>query len=98
MDAHEVPGQTPVWSPDGTRIARTGPLGVGGIWVMQADGSGDRRVSERTGSYGEGLDWSQDGEWLIVRGASMLELINVASGLTLRLPFTEALFERNWTR
>ena len=53
-DAHEVPGQTPVWS--------------------------------------------QDGEWRIVRGASMLELINVASGLTLRLPFAEALFERNWTR
>jgi TolB protein len=51
---------SPAWSPDGRRIAfasvRGGPLPS--IWVMNADGSKQRRVSRLSGEYPA---WSPDG-------------------------------------
>ncbi|GAA2459401.1 hypothetical protein GCM10010191_94550 [Actinomadura vinacea] len=54
----------PEWSPDGTKIAYTrGPYPNGHVWVMNADGSGARRLT--TGDRHE-MDaaWSRDGKWI----------------------------------
>ena len=54
-------GYSPVWSPDGSRIAfqRSGDSGSG-IYVMNADGSGVTRLSADSAQHGEPA-WSPDG-------------------------------------
>ncbi|KAB2344376.1 protein kinase domain-containing protein [Actinomadura rudentiformis] len=64
-----VTANDPEWSPDGTKIAYTrGAYPNGDIWVMNADGSGDRKLTK--GSQHEmDPNWSRDGKWLAyVRG------------------------------
>jgi Tol biopolymer transport system component len=54
------------WSPDGTRIVFGGaPQGDGseGIWIVDSDGSGLRRVVE----WGDAPDWSPDGTRIVYR-------------------------------
>ncbi|GAA2617947.1 hypothetical protein GCM10010399_56260 [Dactylosporangium fulvum] len=48
----------PRFSPDGTRLAY---LHNGTVWVMNADGSGKRQVSDRAAG---GPSWSPDGKWI----------------------------------
>jgi TolB protein len=48
----------PRWAPDGKRIAY---LVKNRLWVMNADGTGSRRLS---GYASGGADWSPDGRWL----------------------------------
>ncbi len=62
--------EQPAWSPDHTRIAFTsgGLVRPRGIWVMNADGSAQRRLTTRLGD----LDptWSPDGRRLAFSGGS----------------------------
>jgi Tol biopolymer transport system component len=52
----------PAWSPDGTRIAFTGNIdGLGGIFAMNADGSGLERLIESNDGWGDNPAWSPDG-------------------------------------
>ena len=49
----------PAWSPDGSRIAfSSGRDGIMAVWVMNADGSGAKRLSDVEGEY---PTWSPDG-------------------------------------
>ena len=48
----------PRWAPDGKSIAY---LKGGLLWVMRADGSGQRRLSTRAAG---GPSWSPDGKWI----------------------------------
>jgi TolB protein len=55
----------PAWSPDGLHIAfLSGRDGVGHIFVMQADGTGTRRVTDTKQDDGR-PSWSPDGKYLI---------------------------------
>lgn len=78
----------PVWSPDGSRVAfvsRRGPhsgyLGLAAenrdeIWVMNADGTAQTRVTDRVGM--DALPaWSPDGQTIaFVRGFGEIRLVN----------------------
>lgn len=48
----------PSWSPDGSRVAFTRMGSDGGLFVMNADGSDERRI---IGGYAHRSDWSPDG-------------------------------------
>lgn len=61
---------TPRWSPDGTRFAywrdpyEDGtPTGTA-VYVMNADGTGERRLTDPAMFAGES-NWSPDGEWIV---------------------------------
>ncbi len=54
---------SPVWSPDGSRIAVTGP-NYKGLWVMNGDGSSLANLSEEA-SAGFGFEWSADSKEIL---------------------------------
>jgi len=91
-----VVGHTPRWSPVAETIAFVTPYG-GSVFVMNSDGTGVRQVTPAGRSYGEtSLTWSPDGAWLVARGPTSLELVNVATGATLPLSYSTSLIEPAW--
>ncbi|HEY7667222.1 MAG TPA: hypothetical protein VIE12_03760 [Actinomycetota bacterium] len=83
------------WSPDGSQIAFTRGIGtdsggvlVFGVWVMNADGSGEHQVAALPGASAEAPAWSPDGSKIafvgteggIYRGDGVLYVVDVATG------------------
>jgi len=56
---------TPRWSPDGTKIAFT-QMGYNNLYVMQADGSAKKQISDASG-VGYMYEWSADSKEILVR-------------------------------
>lgn len=58
------------WSPDGTQIAfikipdSQMPFTVGGLWVMDANGSHPRKLADADAGHGYAANWSPDGRFL----------------------------------
>ena len=73
------------WSPDSSQIAYTRDLGeCTGIVLINADGTGERRISYLPGDSGQSA-WSPDGELLlfvntIARGWSQIYIVSVHGG------------------
>lgn len=66
----------PKFSPDGTRIAFTITNGASDVWIADADVSGhERRVVS-----GSLLDWTPDGNTLVVDRDNELQLVSVSDG------------------
>ena len=64
---------SPVWSPDGERIAFSrADHKEHSLWVMSRDGSDRRRLLDDVGSYFDSpsLSWSPDGEQMVFGGSS----------------------------
>jgi Tol biopolymer transport system component len=59
--------ETPVWAPDGRSLAFNGDTAAGDfeLWVMRADGSGRRNVTNSPDSGDGGGAWSPDGRTLL---------------------------------
>lgn len=89
-----VRGQLPRWSPQGDRIAYYDES-EGGIKVMNPDGSQQRFVAFIGYPSNTALDWSPDGQWLIV-GADGLVIVNVATGELLPIAGTTDFGRPSW--
>lgn len=95
-------GLRPRWSPDGSRIAfwRGDVLTHwGAIFALDTAGTNLQQLSPLGRLYySDVLDWSPDGAWLVARGQNALELIQVASGLSLPLGYSEDYLAASWRR
>jgi uncharacterized protein (TIGR03067 family) len=71
-------GSMPSWSPDGRRLVfcKSSP---GGLWVMNADGSNQKRINTDSGW---GCDWSPTGNEIAIRvgGPAHIRIINPDTG------------------
>jgi serine/threonine protein kinase len=61
-----APDEMPLWSPDGSRIVFKSRTGV---YERIASGGKDDALLEDIGAFGNPLDWSADGRWLIYQAA-----------------------------
>ena len=84
-------GAAPSWSPDGSRIAY---LASATLSIMNADGSGARPLST-VHKYDIAFvpNWSSDGQWIVLRGPGTVELIRVATGEVIPLPFAKDMYQ-----
>jgi Tol biopolymer transport system component/imidazolonepropionase-like amidohydrolase len=56
------------WSPDGRKIAfTTDRSGTENVWMMNADGTGMRPVSQESDRFSNSPAWSPDGHWIVCR-------------------------------
>ncbi|MBX3148495.1 MAG: PD40 domain-containing protein [Gemmatimonadales bacterium] len=94
-----LPGGVPSWSPAGDRIAYVDYARL--IHTVAADGTGDRVVSSPLRTYvGGQLAWSPDGAWIAATSTetTRIELIQVATGITVPLFHTGGLSAPAWKR
>jgi Tol biopolymer transport system component len=89
---------SPEWSPNSNQIAYLAneQLCAGPISIVNADGTGNRVLT--TTPYSASFDWSPDGQWIAALNESSLriDVINVASGQTMTLPFAILFLSPAW--
>jgi hypothetical protein len=87
----------PRWSPSGDRIAYTGAgrgTHSGPLRIVNADGTADRELLPV--NYYPGAEWSPDGRYLLTLRSTTLELVEVETGLQLRLPYRKHVEAPAW--
>jgi Tol biopolymer transport system component len=89
-----VIGSAPRWSPAGDLIAYERDRR---LWVVRADGTGERAITPPNSYYEKGVSWSPDGQWIAATGfGPFIHLVHVESGLVLPLAFTGYLRDPAW--
>jgi Tol biopolymer transport system component len=87
---------SPAWAPTGNTIAYLGSIDTPGpIELINADGTGQRTLT--TAWYAADFDWSPDAQWIIAaQQPGGINLINVASGITIPIPNTTNFWSPAW--
>jgi Tol biopolymer transport system component len=92
-----VAGEFPRFSPAGDAIVhiRIQPGLVSPLYIVRSDGTGARQLTPPGRLYDRfaGHSWSPDGQWIVVRGASRLELVRVATGEIMPLPYSAGMWQ-----
>lgn len=83
----DMRGEHPQFSPDGQLIAYLDAFDSA-VRLMRADASAQRTVGSSGYVENGGLSFSPDGRWIVARTFEKLELINVADGSVLPLPYS----------
>lgn len=88
-----LPGGWPEWS-HGDSIAYNH---AGSIHLVSSAGQGKRQVGDGT-RYSGSLDWSPDDEWIVAHDteAGRLEIIRVATGERIPLPYARGMDSPSW--
>ena len=82
----------PRWSPLGDWIVFNADTT---LYMIRPDGTGRQRVGPAR-YYFPRADWSPDGNWLIARTRNRTELIDVATGATIPLPWATRIVRPAW--
>lgn len=94
----DVPGRAPEWS-RGDSIAYLGLMSSdrGPILLMSSAGGFPRMLGTGT-QYDSGIDWSPDNQWIAARDlvSQRLEVIHVATGQRISLPYTTGMWTPAW--
>ncbi|HVH69237.1 MAG TPA: hypothetical protein VM716_15315 [Gemmatimonadales bacterium] len=94
-------GTAPRWSPSSDAIAYVNAADDAGysgpLRVVRPDGTEDRQLVIEE-AYAPGVDWTPDGKYLVAKTANygLLELINVATGTRIPLPYSGLLQTPAW--
>jgi serine/threonine protein kinase len=88
-----VSDSNPAWSPDGRQIAFSrqalgADSGSSDLWLMNADGTSPRRVTEMTGAGAP--VWMPDGKSILISHGDSLVRLDVPSGRTTTVPWADA--------
>ena len=88
-----VSDSNPAWSPDGREIAFSRQaLGAGSgssdLWLMNADGTSPRRVTEMVGAGAPA--WMPDGKSILISHGDSLLRLDMPSGRTTTVPWADA--------
>ena len=91
---------SPVWSPDGQRIAYTRHGGAQpGIWIIGATGQNPTRLTDSLNDVD--ATWSPDGKQIAFAGRGRspqgIYLVDVAGGTPTLIPGTERLTQPSWS-
>jgi hypothetical protein len=93
-----VSGHSPEWS-HGDSIAYVDSEGgeSGPIRLMSSAGQGHRQAGAGV-MYGFGIDWSPDDQWIVARDVQLqrLEIIRVATGERIPLPYSQGMYDPAW--
>jgi len=95
----DVPGHSPEWShADSIAFLDMQGNDSGPIKLMSSTATGVRTVGSPLAHYDFGIDWSPDDRWIVAREvyAGRLELIEVATGRVIPLPYSSSLYSPAW--
>ncbi len=92
----EQPGRFPEWSPVSDSLVAIDEV-TRRLIMVHRDGGGRRFLTEPNHAYPDGqLTWSPDGQWILARGPTTLEIINAVTGFILPLHFARSMGEPAW--
>ena len=90
-----ISGAFPQWSPAGGRIAFRDETGA--VSLINSDGTGVQELITGPGYYSAGsMGWSPDGLYIVANSFTGFQLVIVASGESLPLPYLNALGDASW--